>query len=68
MHVDHILPRSKYPELELWFMNQQVLCKWCNWEKSNTDYTDYRDIEAILNKVNHETPEILKKAEAEEQA
>lgn len=48
MHVDHILPRSKYPELELEFNNMQILCQSHNIEKSNTDYTDYRDIERIL--------------------
>ena len=43
IHVDHILPRSKYPSLELEFDNLQVLCKDCNIEKSNKDYTDYRN-------------------------
>ncbi len=42
MHVDHIKPRSKYPELALDFNNLQVLCKKCNEDKSNTDETDYR--------------------------
>jgi 5-methylcytosine-specific restriction endonuclease McrA len=30
LHVDHILPRSKYPELELSLNNMQVLCEDCN--------------------------------------
>lgn len=30
MHVDHILPRSKHPELELTISNLQVLCEDCN--------------------------------------
>lgn len=42
MHVDHIKPRSKYPEMELVFNNLQVLCRKCNLEKSNVDETDYR--------------------------
>jgi 5-methylcytosine-specific restriction endonuclease McrA len=42
MHVDHIKPRSKYPELELVFDNLQVLCEACNIGKSNTDETDFR--------------------------
>jgi len=42
IHVDHIKPRSKYPELGLSFENMQVLCKDCNYEKSNVDETDYR--------------------------
>ena len=42
MHVDHIKPRSKYPELALDFDNLQVLCEACNLGKSNTDETDWR--------------------------
>jgi hypothetical protein len=42
VHVDHIKPRSKYPELELDIKNLQVLCKRCNLGKSNTDETDWR--------------------------
>lgn len=30
LHIDHIKPRSKYPELELEFDNMQVLCEDCN--------------------------------------
>jgi 5-methylcytosine-specific restriction endonuclease McrA len=36
LHVDHIKPRSKYPELELVESNLQVLCEDCNIGKSNT--------------------------------
>jgi hypothetical protein len=43
MHIDHIKPRSKYPELELVFNNLQVLCKPCNMEKSNINENDYRE-------------------------
>lgn len=35
IHVDHIKPRSKYPELELVFANLQLLCEDCNLGKSN---------------------------------
>jgi len=42
LHVDHIKPRSKYPELELDIDNLQILCKDCNLGKSNTDCIDYR--------------------------
>lgn len=42
MHVDHIKPRSKYPDFELDFNNLQILCKDCNLGKSNLDETDYR--------------------------
>lgn len=40
--VDHIKPRSKFPELELDFNNMQVLCSMCNLIKSNRNYIDYR--------------------------
>jgi len=43
IHVDHILPRSKYPDKELDINNLQVLCEACNIGKSNTDTTDWRD-------------------------
>jgi hypothetical protein len=42
VHVDHIKPRSKYPELELSLFNLQVLCKKCNLNKSNKNEIDYR--------------------------
>ena len=41
--VDHIKPRSKFPELELDIDNLQILCNECNMGKSNDDYTDFRD-------------------------
>ena len=37
MHVDHIKPRSKYPELELDINNLQILCQDCNLGKVNKD-------------------------------
>lgn len=42
LHVDHIIPRSKRPELELTLSNLQVLCEECNIGKSNLDATDWR--------------------------
>lgn len=42
-HVDHIKPRSRYPELELDIDNLQVLCADCNIGKSDLDETDWRD-------------------------
>lgn len=42
IQVDHIKPRSKYPELELEFDNLQVLCRDCNMGKSNKFEDDYR--------------------------
>lgn len=42
LHVDHIKPRSKYPELELELSNLQVLCRDCNLGKGAWDETDWR--------------------------
>jgi 5-methylcytosine-specific restriction endonuclease McrA len=42
LHVDHIKPRSKFPEFELDFDNLQVLCKSCNMGKGAWDQTDWR--------------------------
>lgn len=42
MHVDHIKPRSRYPELELELSNLQILCRPCNMGKGAWDETDWR--------------------------
>lgn len=42
IHVDHIKPRSKHPELSLVFENLQILCEDCNLGKSNLYDTDWR--------------------------
>lgn len=42
LHVDHIIPRSKKPELSLVFSNLQVLCGLCNMGKSNKIIKDFR--------------------------
>lgn len=42
LNVDHIKPRSKYPELSLCFENLQILCGACNRGKLNKYETDYR--------------------------
>jgi len=42
VNVDHIKPRSKYPELELDFDNMQILCRACNCGKSNIDNTNWK--------------------------
>jgi len=42
IHVDHIKPRSKYPELELDINNLQILCDQCNIGKGNRYETDWR--------------------------
>lgn len=42
LHVDHIKPRSKFPELRLDLSNLQILCEDCNLGKSNKDQTDWR--------------------------
>lgn len=53
MHVDHIKPRSKYPELELVESNCQVLCEDCNLAKSN--YSDRRGLRKRRPQRGHET-------------
>lgn len=52
LHIDHIKPRSKYPELELILDNLQILCRRCNLEKSNNNEIDYRPY-ATLKKNNN---------------
>lgn len=42
LHVDHIKPRSLFPDLELDINNLQVLCEACNIGKTNRDTTDWR--------------------------
>lgn len=42
MHVDHIKPRSKFPELQWDIDNLQVLCEKCNLGKGAWDCTDWR--------------------------
>jgi len=41
LHVDHIKPRSRYPELELSLDNMQVLCEDCNMGKGAWDNTSW---------------------------
>lgn len=42
LHVDHIKPRSKFPELGLDISNLQILCVDCNLGKRAWDQTDWR--------------------------
>jgi len=42
IHVDHIKPRSKHPELSLDFNNLQILCEDCNLGKMANYETDWR--------------------------
>jgi hypothetical protein len=45
LHVDHIYPRSLFPDKELDLDNLQILCSECNMGKSNKDFTDWRHSE-----------------------
>lgn len=47
INVDHIKPRTKYPELALDIENLQVLCSPCNEGKGNKFSTDWRGPAAI---------------------
>ncbi len=42
LHVDHIKPKSLFPDLALDLNNLQVLCADCNLGKTNKDSTDWR--------------------------
>lgn len=42
LHVDHVRPRSRWPDLALTLSNLQVLCADCNLGKGNTDEIDWR--------------------------
>lgn len=42
MHVDHIKPKSRYPQLAFDLSNLQVLCDDCNLGKGAHDETDWR--------------------------
>ncbi|MCP5014286.1 MAG: HNH endonuclease [Ketobacter sp.] len=54
IQVDHIQPRSKAPQLSVTYSNLQVLCKGCNFEKSNIHAEDYRD-KAATEELDRET-------------
>lgn len=43
LHVDHIKPRSKYPQLQWDINNLQVLCRDCNFAKGAWNERDWRD-------------------------
>mgnify|MGYP000560004241 CR=1 FL=1 len=42
LHVDHIKPRSLFPEMGYELSNLQILCSDCNMGKSNYDDTDWK--------------------------
>ena len=46
-HVDHIKPRSLYPELALSRRNMQVMCECCNLGKSNKWEIDHRVVKTV---------------------
>lgn len=56
LQVDHIKPRSIYPELALVLANLQVLCRPCNQGKSNKHADDLRPIGpvAVLHPIRRE--------------
>lgn len=47
IHVDHIKPRRKYPELALEESNLQVLCEVCNHGKGNWDETNWSEPQTV---------------------
>lgn len=60
LHVDHIKPRSKYPELSLDFNNMQLLCHECNIGKGNKDDTDWRPKDKIGEQLDAQHLEAIK--------
>jgi hypothetical protein len=42
IQIDHIKPRSIYPELAISESNLQILCRECNMGKSNKSFKDWR--------------------------
>ena len=44
LHVDHIKPKSLFPDLEFVLDNLQVLCADCNIGKGNWDETNWREM------------------------
>lgn len=44
LHIDHIKPRSKYPELRYHLDNLQILCRSCNFLKGAYDGDDWREV------------------------
>jgi hypothetical protein len=45
LHVDHIKPKSKFPEFRQEISNLQVLCEDCNLGKGTWDQTDWRRLD-----------------------
>lgn len=45
LHIDHIYPKSLYPQFKYNLANLQVLCAKCNIKKSNKNTKDYRTSE-----------------------
>lgn len=43
LHVDHIKPRSKFPELAMNIENLQILCEACNIGKGAWDQTNFKE-------------------------
>lgn len=48
LQIDHIEPISKNPKQAINYMNLQVLCEFCNKEKSNKHCKDYRDYDDYM--------------------
>jgi len=60
MHVDHIKPRKKRPDLALTFDNLQVLCHECSHGKGNWDETDWRPKEPVEYDVDPDVKELIR--------
>jgi len=61
LHVDHIKPISKFPQLMTDINNLQILCALCNKGKGNWDETDHRLLKDGLDEVDLSAIEALSK-------
>lgn len=57
LHVDHVKPISRFPELRLSLQNLQVLCEDCNMGKGGWDQTDWRPSSVVQP---NQKPELVK--------
>lgn len=60
IHVDHIKPISKHPELAHDINNLQILCALCNSGKGSWDETDWRNREGLTEELPDGAEEHLK--------
>lgn len=73
LHVDHVKPKYKFPELQLSITNMQILCEYCNVVVKFKKSTDYRTTQQIATEKSRATRKSIirkhkQKLECERQA